>query len=93
MLYRAVKQSGVDVFLAAEREVAPKVAYVVANVVELIYEVYPYGAVREAVVRKIRGGRAGFSLPFLIREGKGVLFLAPAAPRRRPWSGWRRARV
>jgi circadian clock protein KaiC len=70
----------VDVFLTAEREVAPKVAYVADNVVELIYEVYPYGAVREAVVRKIRGGRAGFSLPFIIREGKGILFLAPAAP-------------
>jgi circadian clock protein KaiC len=49
-------------------------------VVELIYEVYPYDAVREAVVRKIRGGRTGFSLPFIMREGKGVLFLAPAAP-------------
>ena len=48
--------------------------------VELIYEVYPYGAVRETVVKKIRGGRAGFSLPFIIREGKGILFLAPAAP-------------
>jgi KaiC/GvpD/RAD55 family RecA-like ATPase len=80
MLYRAVKQSGVDVFLTAEKEVAPNVAYVADNVVELIYEVYPYGAVREAVVRKIRGGRAGFSLPFLIREGRGILFLAPAAP-------------
>ena len=80
MLYRAVKQSGVDVFLTAEKEVAPNVAYVADNVVELIYEVYPYGAVREAVVRKIRGGRAGFSLPFIIREGTGILFLAPAAP-------------
>ncbi len=48
--------------------------------VELIYEVYPYGAVREAAVRKIRGGRAGFSLPFIIREGRGIMFLAPAAP-------------
>ncbi len=82
VLYRAVKQSGVDVFLTAEKEVAPKVAYVADNVVELIYEVYPYGVVREAVVRKIRGGRAGFSLPFLIREGCGVSFLAPAAPAR-----------
>ena len=80
VLYRAVKQSGVDVFLTAEKDVAPKVAYIADNVVELIYEVYPYGAVREAVVRKIRGGRAGFSLPFLIREGRGILFLAPAAP-------------
>jgi len=80
VLYRAVKQSGVDVFLTAEKEVAPKVAYIADNVVELIYEVYPYGAVREAVVRKIRGGRAGFSLPFIIREGRGILFLAPAAP-------------
>lgn len=69
-----------DVFLTAEKEVAPGVAYVADNVVELIYEVYPYGAVREAVVRKVRGGRAGFSLPFLIREGRGILFLAPAAP-------------
>jgi circadian clock protein KaiC len=80
VLYRAVKQSGVDVFLTAEKEVAPKVAYVAANVVELIHEVYPHGAVREAVVRKICGGRTGFSLPFIIREGEGVLFLAPAAP-------------
>ncbi len=80
VLYRGVKQSGVDVFLTAEKEVAPKVAYVADNVVELIHEVYPYGTVREAVVRKIRGGRAGFSLPFIIREGRGILFLAPAAP-------------
>ncbi len=64
-----------DVFLTG-----PKVTYVAANVVELIYEVYPYGAVREAAVRKIRGGRTGFSLPFIIREGRGILFLAPAAP-------------
>ena len=63
VLYRAVKQSGVDVFLTAEKEVAPKVAYVADNVVELIYEVYPYGAVREAVVKKIRGGRAASPSP------------------------------
>jgi hypothetical protein len=35
-------------------------------VIELIYEVYPYGALREAVVRKIRGGKAGCSIPFII---------------------------
>jgi len=80
VLYRAVKQSGVDVFLTAEKDVASKVTYVADNVIELIYEVYPYGALREAVVRKIRGGKAGYSLPFIIREGKGILFLAPAAP-------------
>ncbi len=66
--------------MTAEKEVAPKVAYVADNVVEPIHEVYPYGTVREAVVRKIRGGRAGFSLPFIIREGRSILFLAPAAP-------------
>ena len=33
-------------------------------------------------MKKIRGGRAGFSLPFIIREGRGILFLAPAAPAR-----------
>ena len=35
---------------------------------------------REALVKKIRGGRAGYSLPFVIREGRGVVFLAPEAP-------------
>ncbi len=82
VLYRAVKQSGVDVFLTAEKDVASKVTYVADNVIELIYEVYPYGALREAVVRKIRGGRAGYSLPFIIREGRGIVFLA-SGPRRR----------
>ena len=77
VLYRAVKQSGVDVFLTAEKEVASKVAYVADNVIELIYEVYPYGALREAVVRKIRGGKAGYSIPFIIREGRGFVCLAP----------------
>ncbi len=52
-----------DVFLTAEKEVAPKVAYVADNVVEVIYELYPYGAVREAVVRKIRGRRAASPSP------------------------------
>jgi circadian clock protein KaiC len=80
VLYRAVKQSGVDVFLTAEKDVASKVTYVADNVIELIYEVYPYGALREVVVRKIRGGKAGYSLPFIIREGRGIVFLAPEAP-------------
>jgi KaiC/GvpD/RAD55 family RecA-like ATPase len=80
VLYRAVKQSGVDVFLTAEKDVASKVTYVADNVIELIYEVYPYGALREAVVRKIRGGKAGYSIPFIIREGRGIVFLAPEAP-------------
>jgi hypothetical protein len=83
VFYRAVKQGGIDVFLTAEREVAPKVAYIADNVIELVYEIYPYGALREAVVRKVRGRRAGFSLPFLIREGRGIVFL-PAAPAARP---------
>jgi KaiC/GvpD/RAD55 family RecA-like ATPase len=82
VLYRAVKQSGVEVFLTAEKDVASKVAYVADNVIELIYEVYPYGALREAVVRKIRGGKAGYSIPFIIREGRGIVFLAPEAPAR-----------
>lgn len=77
VIYRAIKQGGVDVFLTAEREVAPKVAYIADNVVELLYDVYPYGAVREAVVRKIRGGKAGYTLPFVIREGTGILFVTP----------------
>jgi hypothetical protein len=55
--------------------------------VELIYEVHPHGAVREAAVRNLRGGRAGFSLPFIIREGKGILFLGQRLRLRRPWSG------
>jgi hypothetical protein len=50
------------------------------NVIELIYEVYPYGALREAVVRRIRGGMAGYSIPFIIREGRGIVFLAPETP-------------
>ena len=80
LLYRTVKQWGMDVFLTAEKEVATKITYVADNVIELVYEVYPYGALREAVVKKIRGGRAGFSLPFIIRDGKGIVFLAPEAP-------------
>ncbi|ABL88936.1 hypothetical protein Pisl_1787 [Pyrobaculum islandicum DSM 4184] len=55
-------------------------AYVADNVIELIYEVYPYGAVREAVVRKIRGGRAGFIVPYVIKEGVGVLIITPTEP-------------
>jgi len=41
VLYRAVKQSGVDVFLTAEKEVALKVAYVADNVVESITRCTP----------------------------------------------------
>jgi len=80
ILYRTVKRWGVDVFLTAEKEVAAKIAYVADNVIELVYEVYPYGAVREALVKKIRGGRAGCSLPYVIREGKGLTFLALETP-------------
>jgi len=80
VLYRAVKQSGVDVFLTAEKDVASKVTYVADNVIELLYEVYPYGALRDVVVRKIRGGKAGYSMPFIIREGRGIVFLTPEAP-------------
>lgn len=80
VLYRAVKQSGVDVFLTAEKDVVSKVIYVADNVIELLYEVYPYGVLRDAVVRKIRGGKAGYSMPFIIREGRGVVFLTPEAP-------------
>ncbi|MFP3250126.1 MAG: ATPase domain-containing protein [Thermoproteus sp.] len=82
ILYRAVKQGGVDVFITAEEEAASKVTYIADNVIKLDYEVYPYGAVREAVVKKVRGGRAGFSLPFVIREGRGMVFLAPVASTR-----------
>ena len=81
VLYRAVKQSGVDVFLTAEKDVASKVTYVADNVIELLYEVYPYGVLREAVVRKIRGGKAGYSMPF-IRP------LSACRPRRLCGGGW-----
>jgi len=80
VLYRAVKQSGVDVFLTAEKDEASRVAYVADNVIELVYEVYPYGASRDAVVRKLRGGKAGYSMPFIIRGGRGIVFLTPEAP-------------
>jgi len=80
ILYRTVKPWGVDVFLTAEKEVAAKITYVADNVIELVYEVYPYGAVREVLVKKIRGGRAGYSLPYVIREGKGLTFLALETP-------------
>ena len=75
-----MKRWGVDVFLTAEKEVAAKITYVADNVIELVYEVYPYGAVREALVKKRRGGRAGYSLPYVIREGKGLTFLALETP-------------
>jgi hypothetical protein len=32
------------------------------------------------VVRKIRGGKTGYSIPFIIREGRGIVFLVPEAP-------------
>lgn len=75
VVYRVIKQSGIDVFVTAEKEVAEKVAYVADNVIELVYDVRPYGAYREMVVRKIRGGRAGYAVPYIIAEGLGfVLF-------------------
>ena len=41
VLYRTVKQWGIDVFLTAEKEVATKIMYVADNVIELVYEVIP----------------------------------------------------
>lgn len=37
VIYRAIKQGGIDVILTAERDVAMKVAYIADNVIELIY--------------------------------------------------------
>lgn len=75
VVYRTVKQLGVDVFLTAERDVAEKVTYIADNVVELSYNVTPFGAMREVIVKKVRGGRAGYTIPFLIHK-EGVVFLA-----------------
>ncbi|WP_258870206.1 RAD55 family ATPase [Pyrobaculum aerophilum] len=77
VVYRAIRQGGIDVILTAEKEVAMKVAYIADNVLELIYEVRPYGAYRELVVRKIRGGKAGYSIPIAIAEGLGLIFFKP----------------
>ncbi|MEZ0319566.1 MAG: ATPase domain-containing protein [Pyrobaculum sp.] len=78
LIYRVVRRLGVDVFLTAEREVAEKVAYVADNVIELLYEVHPYGALRTAVVKKIRGGAAGYTIPYIIAEGVGMVLITPA---------------
>ena len=77
LIYRVVRKLGVDVFLTAERHVAEKVTYVADNVIELVYEVYPYGALRTAVVRKVRGWPAGYTVPYIIAEGVGMIFLTP----------------
>lgn len=82
LLYRLVKSIGVDVIVTAERQVAERMMYIADNVIELRYDVYPYGTVRELVVRKVRGGRAGYVLPFAIAEGLGfVIIKAEAAAR------------
>ncbi|MCU7787685.1 RAD55 family ATPase [Pyrobaculum sp. 3827-6] len=81
VVYRVIKQAGIDVFLTAEREVAEKVAYIADNVIELVYDLKPYGAIREMLVKKVRGGKAGYSVPFVIAEGSGViLFEESTAP-------------
>jgi len=84
LLYRVVRKMGVDVFLTAERQVAEQLTYLADNVIELRYEVYPYGSFRELVVRKVRGGPAGYTTPFLIVEGEGFIPLAPPPGGARP---------
>jgi len=77
LVYRVVRRMGVDVFLTAEEHVAEQLTYLADNVIELKYEVYPYGSFRELVVRKVRGGPAGYTTPFLIMEGEGFVPLTP----------------
>jgi len=77
LLYRVVRKMGVDVFLTAERQVAEQLTYLADNVIELKYEVHPYGSFRELVVRKVRGGPAGYTTPFIIVEGEGFVPLTP----------------
>jgi len=84
LVYRVVRKMGVDVFLTAERQVAEQLTYLADNVIELRYEVYPYGSFRELVVRKVRGGPAGYTTPFLIVEGEGFVPLVPPAGGARP---------
>jgi len=79
LVYRVVRRMGVDVFLTAERQVAEQLTYLADNVIELHYEVHPYGSFRELVVRKVRGGPAGYTTPFLIVEGEGFVPLVPSA--------------
>lgn len=83
LIYKLIKTAGMDVLATAERQVAERIMYIADNVIELRYDVYPYGTVRELVVRKIRGGRAGYALPFAITEGLGFV-LIKAAPLSRP---------
>jgi len=84
LVYRVVRKMGVDVFLTAERQVAEQLTYLADNVIELRYEVHPYGSFRELVVRKVRGGPAGYTTPFIIVEGEGFVPLAPPASGARP---------
>lgn len=84
LVYRVVRKMGVDVFLTAEAHVAEQLTYLADNVIELKYEVYPYGSFRELVVRKVRGGPAGYTTPFIIVEGEGFVPLAPPAGGARP---------
>jgi len=84
LVYRVVRRMGVDVFLTAEEHVAGQLTYLADNVIELKYEVYPYGSFRELVVRKVRGGPAGYTTPFLIVEGEGIVPLAPPLGGARP---------
>jgi len=84
LLYRVVRKMGVDVFLTAEEHVAGQLTYLADNVIELHYEVYPYGSFRELVVRKVRGGPAGYTRPFIIVEGEGFVPLTPPAGEMRP---------
>jgi len=84
LVYRVVRKMGVDVFLTAEEHVAGQLTYLADNVIELKYEVHPYGSFRELVVRKVRGGPAGCTTPFLIVEGEGFVPLASPAGGARP---------
>ncbi len=83
LIYRLIKTAGVDVLATAERQVAERITYIADNVIELRYDVYPYGTVRELVVRKARGGRAGYVVPFSIAEGVGFVLIS-AEPSSKP---------
>jgi len=84
MLYRVVSKMGVGVFLTAEAHVAEQLTYLADNVIELKYVVHPYGSFRELVVRKVRGGLAGYTTPFIIVEGEGFVPLVSPPGGARP---------
>lgn len=82
LIYRLMKSIGADVVMTAERQVAEGLTYIADNVIELRYDIFPYGTVREMVVRKIRGSKAGYVLPYAIAEGLGFVIMKLPSLRR-----------